>query len=216
MTVRRRASQAAQCPEMVLGHGETRGCKRYTERLCELEERHPICEEWLKRNPDTPLPGDERYDLAREYLARNPRYRADVIARIHFRDGWQMRVESEEFEVADTRSEDSPKGDIANPVPRVRVGSAEALPGMSADDDRATVRVLTQEQIESWRDLNTEICIESQSIGRLWIVPSYTGQERNEISIDDTAALLRMLTAFPGSRVDGFIRKPRKPGNPES
>lgn len=66
------------------------------------------------------------------------------------------------------------------------------------------LRGLTTEDIESFKALRVEVCIESESIGQVWLVPEYTGQDRKEITPEHLATLCRVHEAFPGSRVLSF------------
>jgi RecB family exonuclease len=50
--------------------------------------------------------------------------------------------------------------------------------------------------------LQAEVCIASEALGRdIWVVPAYTGQDRQEITPDHLGQLSQILDVFPGSRV---------------
>ncbi|MGN6104904.1 MAG: hypothetical protein ACTHU0_07365 [Kofleriaceae bacterium] len=62
-------------------------------------------------------------------------------------------------------------------------------------------REVTAEQIASFRELRVEICMHADGVGELWLVPSYTGQPRKEITPEHAATIGRVLAAFPGAQV---------------
>ena len=59
------------------------------------------------------------------------------------------------------------------------------------------------------RDVSrTGRAVTSEAYGELWVVPRYTGKPRQEVTPEDAATLLRVLSAFPGSRVTAFHKSP--------
>ena len=66
------------------------------------------------------------------------------------------------------------------------------------------IRNLTDEQITSFKELNAEICLTSDDVGELWLVPEYTDKKRQELSIDHAATLTAICAAFPGAKVTAF------------
>ncbi len=82
--------------------------------------------------------------------------------------------------------------------------------------DSNRLRGFTTEDIDSFKALGLEVCLQSDSFGELWLVPAYTGQSRRELTPEHAATLLHMLTVFPDSHVVGFNTKPtdaRNEGN---
>ena len=73
-----------------------------------------------------------------------------------------------------------------------------------ADRDVPLVRNLTDEDIASFKALGVEVCIASEEIGEVWIVPEYTGQDRRELRIDHAATLTAGCATFPGAKVTSF------------
>lgn len=63
---------------------------------------------------------------------------------------------------------------------------------------------ITAADIASFRALGVQICFQSDELGELWLVPSYTSQARNEITPEHAATVGRVLAAFPGARVTAF------------
>ncbi len=179
MGIRERASKVHSCPDYVRASTDSRRCKRYRDRLCELDT-HPLCEEWLRSNPKAELPHEERFADAGYLLQRRSDYRMAVIDGSYFGPGWERKL-----------------------GPGPGPDSDELTSGQTRTLDRLPSDV----ELASWKRLDVEVCIESPAIARVWLVPGYTKTDRDEISIDDAMTMLRVLTAFPGSRVEQFIRR---------
>lgn len=79
-------------------------------------------------------------------------------------------------------------------------------------------RGLTTDDIERFQRLALEVCIYSDELGDIWVVPAYTGSaSRTEVTPEDLATVARVLNAFPGSRVVAFQRKnPAPPAKGET
>lgn len=58
--------------------------------------------------------------------------------------------------------------------------------------------------IASWKALGVEIKMHSPEHGIFWLVSSYTGQDRVELTPEDFPKQYQLLEAFPGSRVVAF------------
>ena len=89
--------------------------------------------------------------------------------------------------------------------------SADAADSAPAIIDTDQLRGLTHDDIESFRALGAEVRLESEVFGELWLVPVYTGDARKEITPENAATILRVLSAFPGSRIVSFEKKSPKP-----
>ena len=64
------------------------------------------------------------------------------------------------------------------------------------------VRNVTDEEIASFKALGVEVCIRSDALGDVYLVPTYTGhQDRTEISIEHSITLTAICAAFPGAKV---------------
>jgi hypothetical protein len=63
---------------------------------------------------------------------------------------------------------------------------------------------ITTDDIASFRALGVQICFQSDELGELWLVPSYTGQARKEITPEHAATLGHVLAVFPGAQVTAF------------
>ena len=83
----------------------------------------------------------------------------------------------------------------------------------AAERDAPLVRNLTDEDIASFKALGVEVCIASEELGEVWLVPEYTGQDRRELRIDHAATLTAVCATFPGATVTSFekLAKPEPP-----
>ena len=70
------------------------------------------------------------------------------------------------------------------------------------------VRNVTDEQIASFKALGVEVCIRSEHLGDIYLVPEYTGEARAELSIEHSVTLTAICSAFPGAKVVEMKRKP--------
>lgn len=61
--------------------------------------------------------------------------------------------------------------------------------------------------IDSFKALGVEVCLRSEEIGEVWIVPDYRDSSRKELSIEHAATLCLVVGAFPGSKVIAFEKQ---------
>jgi hypothetical protein len=73
------------------------------------------------------------------------------------------------------------------------------------------VRNVTDEEIVSFKALGASVCICSEDVGDIWLVPEYTDKDRLELRIDHAATLTAICAAFPGAKVTEFIPEGKKP-----
>jgi hypothetical protein len=76
--------------------------------------------------------------------------------------------------------------------------------------EREPLRGLTTDDIDGFKALGVEVCLESDSFGEMWLVPAYTGADRKEITPEHTATIVRVMEAFPGSTVVSFEKSPQQ------
>ncbi|PID38733.1 MAG: hypothetical protein CSB49_04005 [Proteobacteria bacterium] len=112
---------------------------------------------------------------------------------------------------------------FGNPVPepkkpkrttptQQRPTAATPSPSPVVDDtpeEREPLRGLTTDDIEGFKKLGVEVCLESEVFGEVWLVPEYTGADRKEITPEHTATIARVMEAFPGSKVVSFEKSPK-------
>ena len=97
-------------------------------------------------------------------------------------------------------------------VQKKKPTSAPALPRASTSPEKEEgppPRGLTTEDIESFKALGVEVCVSSEALGQVWLVPEYTGKDRKEITAEHAATICRVLEAFPGSTVVAFHKNPK-------
>ena len=94
-----------------------------------------------------------------------------------------------------TKSESPPAPLPSRSAPRMKSNSQEDAP---------LVRNLTDEEVASFKALGAAVCLDTENVGELWIVPDYTEQDRREISVEHAATLSALCSAFPGARVKAF------------
>ncbi|MFZ5787212.1 MAG: hypothetical protein ACOY3Y_12285 [Acidobacteriota bacterium] len=77
---------------------------------------------------------------------------------------------------------------------------------------------IPDEDIASFKALGVEVCLTSEGIGDVWLVPDYTGRERKEISVEHAATLRLVVDAFPGAKVTAFekLRPAKEPAGKET
>ena len=100
------------------------------------------------------------------------------------------------------------------PAPRPAVAPMvpEGMPAAAPAHPRAPI---TQDAIDSFKALGVELCIRSEELGEVWLVPRYSGQPRKEITPEHAATLRLLLEAFPGGRIVAFD-KPLAPVTTEA
>jgi hypothetical protein len=68
--------------------------------------------------------------------------------------------------------------------------------------------------IASFKALGVEVRLIDEHLGEVWLVPTYTGQNRAELSVEHAALLAAICSAFPAASVVSFVRKPKPPVSP--
>lgn len=181
------APAAFTCPDYDAPPGSKR-CRSYLANGGCAREDHFICEEWMKANGQAaPAPVEAKPEPARDLFGN-------------------------------TLPDDPPAKksavQIASPLSPTSKASPVAA-GSVAEADVPLVRNLTDEDIASFKALGVEVCIASEDIGEVWLVPEYTGQDRRELRIDHAATLTAVCATFPGAKVSSFEKlakpEPLKP-----
>ena len=92
---------------------------------------------------------------------------------------------------------------LAQRVPLTPVVATESH---AEPEDRPDLlrRGFTDEDIESFKALGVEICLENDQLGEVWLVPEYTDERRRELTPEHAATIARALEIFPGARVTAF------------
>lgn len=61
------------------------------------------------------------------------------------------------------------------------------MPG--AETSSGAVRCLSAADVASFKALGVEVCRENDAMGEVWLVPAYTGAERQELSVEHALLL---------------------------
>ena len=165
-------------------------CQHYLDGgACSLASEF-MCVEWLKRNGH-PVP--ERHPTRTMPPAQPALFPALVPAN------------QDDVPTAPSTPEPASRPSVAPMVPEGEPAPAPAHP-------RAPI---TPDEINSFKALGVELCIHSEELGEVWLVPRYSGQPRKEITPEHAATLRLLLEAFPGGRVTSF-GKPLAPATTEA
>lgn len=194
MTILQRYPNQNHAPGFDCAHYQPRpGSKRCQHYLdggaCSLASEF-MCVEWLKRNGH-PVP--ERHPTRTMTPAQPALFPALVPAN---------------------------QGDVptapSTPEPASHPSVAPMVPEGEPAPVPAHLRApITQDEIDSFKALGVELCIRSEELGEVWLVPRYSGQPRKEITPEHAATLRLLLEAFPGGRVTSF-GKPLAPATTEA
>ena len=114
---------------------------------------------------------------------------------------------------------------FGNPLPEVapppapKVSTSAPFANRPAEAGAPTVDVdqlrgFTAEDIASFKALGVEVLLRSETYGDVWLVPTYTGRERTELTPEHVATIARVMSVFPGSHIVSF-EKTTKTANPE-
>ena len=98
---------------------------------------------------------------------------------------------------------DKNKG-VDSPLPTQAVSNEEFIPRPQSEPQKM-VEHLINEMAE----------VRAPKLGEFWLVPSYTGQDRNEVTAEDAGRLLMLMATFPGSEVESFTWLRRAAGTEE-
>lgn len=167
--------------------GEGKRCLHYAANgACRLPSEF-MCSEWLKANGPA---------ATRSLPLAPPREPPPAIAR----DLFGNTVHA------------APAHTAAKPaVHRAPLDIAAKSGPTPATVDIDQLRGFTSDDIESFKARGVEVLLRSDAIGELWLVPSYTGQDRKEITPENAATLLRVMAVFPGTELVSFAKPHPQP-----
>jgi hypothetical protein len=67
-------------------------------------------------------------------------------------------------------------------------------------------RAMNAAALASIQALGVEVRLESDELGVLWLVPAYTGADRQELSFEHAALVATLCAAMPTARVTALVR----------
>ena len=168
-------------------------------------------------------PGEKR---CRHFIANGSCARPDVFMCVEWlkANGQQVPVEPEPT-APEVVPDDIPRDLFGHPLPdppklappEAKPAVATAAPKLEHAPEPPLVRNVTDEEIDSFKALGVEVCIASETLGEIWIVPEYTGADRREFTVQHAATLTAICAAFPGAKVVHYEKaKPQPPAEPET
>jgi hypothetical protein len=80
-------------------------------------------------------------------------------------------------------------------------------PASSSPAKPPLVRNITDEETASFKAIGVEVCLHSEDLGDVYLVPTYSGQDRTELSIEHSITLTAICAAFPGAKVVELKRR---------
>ena len=86
---------------------------------------------------------------------------------------------------------------------------SRSSPASTRREDVPVVRTVSDADLASFRALGVEVRLATEGLGDVWVVPAYTGADRQALSADHAALIAAVASAFPGARVTALVRKPR-------
>ncbi len=175
------------CPHYLALPGSKR-CESYQEGgTCARSDRF-LCSEWEKLNRSRHAPTPPTSEVAAKTEPGTTDGPTDLFGN-----------PAPELDLR--REEPKPEVEPTNEVPhRIAVDEMEeSLPA----------RGLTDEDIESFKELGAEVCLRSESFGEIWLVPEHTGRDRKEITPEHAATICQVTQTFPGSQVVSFEKNPK-------
>jgi len=194
-TQRKTASRPAgiTCPHYDSPPGQKR-CRSYLKGGACSRADELMCTEWLKANGHT-VPRDE----APTSLPPEPEAPAE------------LKPATDLFGNPAAGPKNPPKSTVKKPAP-----APLPVTRTCEHDLPPPPPGLTAEDISSFKALGVEVCLRSEEVGEVWLVASYTGKDRREITPEHAATLHHLLQVFPGSQVVSFDNNssPDKESNP--
>jgi len=91
-------------------------------------------------------------------------------------------------------------------TPTIPVAASPQQP--TNGEEQRLLEPIPKDDVESFKALGVEVCLRSEEIGEVWIVPDYRDSSRKELSIEHAATLCLVVGAFPGSKVIAFEKQP--------
>jgi hypothetical protein len=77
------------------------------------------------------------------------------------------------------------------------------------------IRAVTEVDVASFKAAGLEACIETETLGPVWLVAEYTGQPRRELQIEHAMVLAAVASLFPDARLTA-VNRPSDRRTPKS
>ena len=177
-------------------------CRHYLDNGACSRPDELMCSEWLKAN------GHDQATPSRVASASTRRAQDE-----HQKLSQSSPVDLFGNPNPDYRAASEPKKPKRTTPTQQRPTAASFSPTPVVDEptpEREPLRGLTTDDIDGFKKLGVEVCLESEAFGEVWLVPEYTGRERKEITPEHAATIARVMEAFPGSKVVSFEKSPQQ------
>ena len=96
------------------------------------------------------------------------------------------------------------------PVPTVTATPKPNLPMASSEPVASISRTVNEADVASFKAMGLEVCLESETLGQVWIVPEYTKAVRTELKVEHALLLATVGSVFPDARVTALRRPPEQ------
>ncbi len=195
-------SSGIACPEYEAME-MTKRCRYFNDdRSCQLTA-HPVCEEWLRSNPEKTIPNPS----SATFVESNPDYKIAVVEGLHFRPGWKAKMLERLTDFPPpVRATPSTTNEQSAQAPKPTPPPSPAVVAVGKQAPFTVEGVPSEIEVASFRALGVEVCITNDTVGELWLVPKYTDAKRKEITPEHLLTLCRLIAAFPGCSVSKFIK----------
>jgi len=100
-------------------------------------------------------------------------------------------------------------GELMPPEPPARERPPTPGPAAAKPAPAPVVHTLSDVAIASFKALGAEVCFVTDELGEVWLVPEYTGQDRQELSVEHAALLAAVGSILPGACLSAIRRKPK-------
>ncbi|MBN1773199.1 MAG: hypothetical protein JXB32_18175 [Deltaproteobacteria bacterium] len=185
LAVRQPSASTYECPNYRPIPGSKR-CQHYLDNgACALADEL-MCSEWLKANGQKPGSSAVHVEAPAPTEPPPAAAKPDDVARDLFGVPIAPPAPKRPAKRKPERVASPP------PTPPAEVAPGEPIPRISDED------------IASFKALGVEVCLRSDALGDVWLVPEYTERDRREITPEHAATLRLIVDAFPGAQVVAF------------
>jgi hypothetical protein len=191
-----------------------RRCRHYGGRgACALPDEF-MCVEWLKANghpvpPTGPVPPPITHNFFGDPMPVEPPPTASPLPVPPSQTAPSPPVPPGATAATGPTSAPASPTPSATPTASVPAVPSQPLAPLPRKASQAQVLLTVSDaDIASFKALGVEVHLVGTQVGEVWLVPTYTGQDRAELSVEHAALLAAICSAFPGASVASFVRNP--------
>lgn len=193
-------------------------CQSYAGRgACKLPE-YFMCVEWLKLNPDLPLPArpvepsDGGTQPGGTPVTGTNRVLGKIFPKDPAADSQPRRERHKELRVINSPSEtlsgSTTKAQREAAVYDLRPLTRTPNAGEQKQHILENPELLTEAAVDALSKTGYETTVDTKSGIQVTLVPTYTTEDRAELSYQDARTLVMVMQVFPGASITGL----KKPG----